>query len=442
MVIFKMALNILDRQHVWHPFTQEMNVPYPIHITHARGPYLFSQDGRRYLDLISSWWLNLHGHAHPKIAKAIYEQAQKLEHVIFAGFTHEPAVQLATKLSSLLPTELNRVFYSDNGSTAVEVALKMAYQFWYNQNESERKLFLSFEGGYHGDTFGAMSVGIASNFHNPFKELCFKVAHLPLPDTWIGDPEMDAKEEAALYTLEIYLKQYGSRTAAFIGEPLIQGAGGMRCYRPEFLQKFIERLRVEGILIIFDEVMTGFGRTGTMFAMEQIKAVPDIICLAKGLTGGFLPLAATIVQPKIYNAFLGDTFDKALSHGHSYTANPLGCAAALASLELFEEEKTFKAIAKIEDIHKIGIAKLQSHSGLDKFRTCGTISAFELSGRKRGYDQNISTPLKALFLESGLLIRPLGNVIYMLPPYCIAEQDLLGAYDVIDAVLKNLNLQL
>jgi len=268
-----------DRTHVWHPYTQEKTAPDPLLVVSARGATLHLADGRTILDLISSWWVVTHGHAHPAIARAIGEQAARLEQVIFAGFTHPPAVELATALVALLPDGLSRIFYSDNGSTSVEVALKLALQYWRNRGE-ERDRFLAFEGGYHGDTVGAMSAGRESGFFAAFGPLLFPVAFLPYPATWIGDGDVEAREAAALDALDRELEAHGPRTAAVIIEPLVQGAAGMRMCRPEFLAALAERLARAGVLLIFDEVMTGFGRTGTLFAHERAGVTPDLICLS------------------------------------------------------------------------------------------------------------------------------------------------------------------
>ncbi len=263
-----MNLSERDRKIIWHPFTQEKVAKFPIAIKKAHGSYLYDENNKPYLDLISSWWVNLHGHAHPKIAQAIYEQSMTLEHVIFAGFTHEPAVTLCEKLKTLLPDKLSRFFFSDNGSTTVEVALKMAYQYWWNQGNRERTTFLSFEGGYHGDTFGAMSVGVKSGFHDAFSNLLFSVLTVPFPETWDEDEKIENKEEHSLKVLEGHLRAGSRKIAALILEPLVQGASGMRMCCPEFVRKVVNLVRQHGILIICDEVMTGFGRTGTYFALE------------------------------------------------------------------------------------------------------------------------------------------------------------------------------
>ncbi|WP_341790640.1 adenosylmethionine--8-amino-7-oxononanoate transaminase [Rickettsia endosymbiont of Polydrusus tereticollis] len=425
------SLSARDKKIIWHPFTQEKTASPNIAVKKAKGSYIYDENNKPYLDLISSWWVNLHGHAHPDIARSIYDQALKLEHVIFAGFTHAPAVELCESLRELLPKELNRFFFSDNGSTSVEVALKMAYQYWHNQNQLDRTLFLSFEGGYHGDTFGAMSVGAHSGFHNTFSDLFFKVLTIPYPETWEEDLNISSKEDHALSVLNGYLNEYSHKIAALILEPLVQGASGMRMCRPEFIRAVIEQVRKKGILVIFDEVMTGFGRTGSYFALEQIGLTPDFLCLSKGITGGFLPLALTVTTDNIYNAFLGNEWKYAFAHGHSYTANPLACAAALASLKLLQQENTKNAVRSINQSHKKGISYLKANCpNIEHSRILGTISAFAL----KNSDSNYNQLLKLKFLEAGLLIRPLGNTIYILPPYSITTDELELAYEKISKI--------
>ncbi len=430
-----MTTTNLDRQHVWHPFTQAQTAPDPIPITSAKGIRLYAEDGREFLDLISSWWVNLHGHAHPTIAAAIAKQAHTLEQVIFAGFTHQPAAQLAHELVQRLPAGLTRVFFSDDGSTAVEVALKMALQYWRNQGEAQRARFLAFEGGYHGDTVGAMSVGRGSDFFSTYGSLLFEVGLLPYPQTWDGDADVVSKEQAALAVLDAYLAQHGETLAGVIIEPLVQGAAGMRMCRPEFLQQLAAKLRAAGILLIFDEVMTGFGRTGAMFAAIKAQVMPDLICLSKGLTAGFLPMSVTVASEVIYAAFLGENFDRALIHGHSFTANPLGCAAALASLQVFEDEQTLAKLPQIEAWHRQGLAQLAGHPAVQHVRVTGTIAAFDVVTADAGYTSAVGAKLKAFFHERGLLLRPLGNVIYLLPPYCVTQDELALAYQTIGEAL-------
>jgi len=424
-----MTISQRDAKVIWHPFTQHQTTPLPTTIERGEGAYLFDQQGNRLLDLISSWWTNLHGHAHPEIAQAIYQQAMKLEHVIFSSFTHEPGVKLAERLLEILPDHFSKVFYSDNGSTAVEVALKMAYQFWQNHGEKQRQRFIAFENGYHGDTFGAMSLGKKSGFFSAYEDLFFKVDFIPYPSTWLDDVDVRQKEQKILNTLDEHLKKYAKETAALIIEPLIQGASGMRMCRPEFLRQLEERMRSYGILIIYDEVMTGFGRTGDFFACRKANTAPDIVCVAKGITGGFLPFAATVCTEKIYQAFLNDHFSYALVHGHTFTGNPLSCAAALASMEILKRPETSKQQQMIEKVHREGLIYLTETAPIEHARYCGTVAAFDLKASAQ-YGSNLSVKLREPFRKQGLLIRPIGNVIYFLPPYCIAEADLKRTYTI------------
>lgn len=428
----------LDHQHVWHPFTQAQTAPEPIPVKSAKGIRLYTEDGREFLDMISSWWVNIHGHAHPTIAAAIAHQAQTLEQVIFAGFTHQPAAQLAYELVQRLPAGLTRVFFSDNGSTAVEVALKMAVQYWSNQGDTQRTRFLAFEGGYHGDTVGAMSAGKGSGFFDTYGSMLFEVGLLPFPATWDGDADVAAKEQVALTRLDEYLADHGDTIAAVIMEPLVQGSAGMRMCRPEFLQALAAKLRAAGILLIFDEVMTGFGRTGALFASLKAQVTPDIICLSKGLTAGFLPMSVTVATEAVYSAFLGETFDRSLVHGHSFTANPLGCAAALASLQVFADEQTLQKLPQIEAWHRQGLAQLAGYPQAQHFRVMGSIAAFDVVAEDAGYTSAVGAQLKAFFHERGLLLRPLGNVLYLLPPYCVTEAELAHAYQVIGEALQTI----
>ncbi|MDR3477337.1 MAG: adenosylmethionine--8-amino-7-oxononanoate transaminase [Gammaproteobacteria bacterium] len=422
-----MMLSERDRAVIWHPLTQHQTANLPVPIVRGSGSYLYDEQGKSYLDLVSSWWVNLHGHSHPEIAEAIYEQAKTLEHVIFAGFTHEPAVQLAEKLLEILPAGFAKVFYSDNGSTSVEVALKMAYQYWRNHGETKRKRFIAFDGGYHGDTFGAMSIGKNLTYHMHFLDLLFSVDLFSYPATWIADKSAIEKEERVLNQIAEFLEKYADETVALILEPLIQGAAGMQMCTERFLKKLEKLIRSYGILIIYDEVMTGFGRTGDYFACTKSSTTPDIICLSKGISGGFLPLAATVCHEKIYEAFLGDTFAKALAHSHSYSANPLGCAAALASMKLLHQSADKRL--SIEKTHHEELARLMLLTGIEKPRYCGTIAAFDFN--LGGYASQNSRQLQKRFVDRGLLLRPLGDVIYFLPPYCITDAELRGAYDIV-----------
>lgn len=414
-------LSSRDKKIIWHPFTQEQTAGLPLAISRAKGSYLYDEHGKAYLDLISSWWVNLHGHANEQIAESIFEQAIKLEHVIFAGFTHAPAVELCEALKKCLPAALERFFFSDNGSTCVEAALKMAYQYWHNlEGKGSRNLFLCFDGGYHGDTFGAMSAG-RSHFHNKFEQLFFKSIAIPYPSTFENDHDVESKEQNALAALDEQLSKFGNQIAAIILEPLVQGASGMRMCRPIFLKAVIEKVRQCGILVVFDEVMTGFGRTGTLFALDQVGVVPDFLCLSKGITGGFLPLALTVTTNQIYSAFLSDQWHKAFAHGHSYTANPLACRAAITSLQLLLSNETQAAITAINAAHKDGLQYVEQRVSIARnFRMLGTIAAFEI--------ENISPNFKAACLDEGLLIRPLGNTVYLLPPYSTTALELEHSY--------------
>jgi adenosylmethionine---8-amino-7-oxononanoate aminotransferase len=434
-----------DQRYVWHPFGQEQTAPPPLPVARASGASLFLEDGREILDLASSWWVNVHGHCHPAIAEALARQARTLEHVIFSGFTHAPAANLAEALVRALPRTrdkgLDRVFYSDNGSTAVEAALKMAFQSWRNKGERRRTLFLAFEGAYHGDTFGAMSVGRTSGYYAPFEDVLLKVRFTPFAETWLGDAEVEEREAAALARLDDILESDGRRIAGFIAEPLVQGASGMRMCRPQFLRAVCERVAAQDIPVILDEVMTGFGRTGTLFAMEQAGVVPDLVCLSKGITGGFLPLAATVASAKIYESFLGSDFSTAFAHGHSYTANPLGCAAGLASLALFETEQTLKRIAAIRLANLRWLGELAALPGVARPRALGSIAAVNLGSDGNGegdYNSSLGPLLKARFLELDLLVRPMGNVVYLMPPACITPGELARAHRATLQVLRDM----
>lgn len=395
------------------------------------------EDGRQIVDCISSWWVTLHGHSHPALAETLYRQALQLEHVIFAGFTHAPAEQLASKLLTHLPPALTRVFFSDNGSTAVEVALKMAYQYWHNQGE-ERATFLCFESGYHGDTIGAMSIGRGSTWWQPFHPLMFNTELVPFPATFHGDTEVEAKEGEALDKIARSLKQSSDRYAGIFIEPLVQGAGGMRMCRPQFLQALTQLARQYKVLLIFDEVMTGFGRTGELFACLKSGTVPDIICLSKGLSGGCLPLSVTIATEAIYQTFYSDDPAQTFYHGHSYTGNPLACATGVTSLQLLEQNPD--AYRKMELLHWQYLDRyLCDHPLLEHIRTCGTIAAMEIkTDAASGYFNAIAPILKAKFLAEGLLLRPLGNTLYMMPPYCITPEELERVYQTIRRVLDSL----
>ena len=417
-----------DRDHVWHPYTQHGTEKDPVAIVKASGSYLFDANGNEILDLISSWWTCIHGHAHPAINKALCDQANRLEHVMFAGFTHQGAVDLAEQITKVLGSELTRVFYSDNGSTANEVALKMAYQYCRNKGDHKRRIFLSFEGDYHGDTMGAMAVSRGSGFFKLFEGLMCEARTIPFAATFSGDERREETERKAIDAFAQVLEQQGDEIAALILEPLMQGAAGMRFCTPAFLRRIVEMARGHGILVIFDEVATGFGRTGSFFAFQQCGITPDIVCLSKGLTAGYMALSMTVVREELFKEFAGDTFTKALAHGHSFTANPLACAVALKSLQLFEEENTFERIATIEQRHRQFLPELEAHPLIEKPRILGTALAFDLKDRATGYKSNESIFLRDWYLEHGLNIRPYGKTIYLMPPYCITDDQIDTAY--------------
>lgn len=417
-----------DRRHIWHPYTQHATEAEPIVVERAKGASLFTEDGTEILDLIASWWTCVHGHAHPEINKALSVQADRMEHVMFGGFTHKPAASLSAELARLLPGDLDRVFYSDNGSTAVEVALKIAYQYWRNIGEDNRTHFLALDGAYHGDTLGAMSVGRGCDFFPLFEGLMCPVEAVPYADTWEGDTDIDAREQAALAKFDAMLADQGANAAALIVEPLMQGAVGMRLCRPSFLRTVVEKARAYGILIIFDEVATGFGRTGTLFALEQVGVVPDLVCLSKGLTSGYLPLSATVARTALFETFMGETFEKALPHGHTFTANPLACAVALRSIELFDEEATLERVARISARHKEQLPVLAGHPRAARPRALGTLLAFDLVDGGDGYKSDASLALRDWYIDNGLNIRPLGPAVYLMPPFCITDEELDRAY--------------
>jgi adenosylmethionine-8-amino-7-oxononanoate aminotransferase len=417
------AVAALDARHVWHPYTQHRQAPAPVEVVRARGATLHARDGRAILDAISSWWVTLHGHGEPAIAEAIAEQARTLEQVIFAGFTHAPAARLCAALARVLPEGLTRVFLSDNGSTAVEVALKMALQWWHNRGEP-RRLVVALERAYHGDTFGAMSVGARGVFSAPFDPLLFEVARLP-------DPSEDPA--ATLAAFDALLDARGRDAAALIVEPLVLGAGGMRVWGEETLRALAARCRAAGVLLIADEVMTGFGRTGPLFACGRAGVSPDLVCLSKGITGGFLPLGATAAREALFEGFLSDDRARTLFHGHSYTANPLACAAALASLALLESDACAAARARIEAAHRRHLGVLAAHPLVRAPRVLGTIAALDLVDPRAGggYLNPVGRELAAYALEQGVLLRPLGDACYVLPPYCTTDDELAAVYGVV-----------
>ena len=413
---------------LWPPFTQLATAAPAQRIVSGEGALLFRDGAPPLIDAISSWWVTLHGHGHPVMAAAIAEQAHRLEQVIFADFTHEPAEQLAERLSRI--TGLERLFFSDNGSTAVEVALKIACQWWHNQG-TPRHQIVAFDGAYHGDTFGAMAVGERNLFSEPFDDKLFPVARVPWPHTWWGDETIEAKEQAALDCLE---QQLQTPTAAVILEPLLQGAGGMAMVRPRFVQEAAKRVKQSQALLIADEVLTGFGRTGDWFASHRAGIQPDLMALSKGLTGGCLPMGVTMASERIFQGFIGQDPSLTLWHGHSFTANPLGCAAANASLNLLEANPN--AFQDFEARHRPHLERLQGHPKVSRCRLLGTVAAFDLAvDGTAGYLNPAGPTVKKLAMAHGVFLRPLGQVVYLLPPLCITHEQLQRCYEAIAVAL-------
>ena len=405
---------------VWHPFTQHgLEEPIPL-VTHAEGAVLHTADGRRIIDAISSWWVTTHGHCHPKIMAAIAAQAQKLDQIIFAGWTHQPAEDLARRLVEIAPRPLDHVFYSDSGSTSVEVALKMALGFWANRGEPRHRIIVM-QHSYHGDTFGGMSVGERGVFNRAYQALLFDVETVPFPHAGAQQATLNALDAACAK----------GDAAAFIVEPLILGAGGMLVYPPEILAVMHAICAKHGVLFIADEVMTGWGRTGSLFACEQAGVVPDIMCLSKGLTGGAVPLAVTLASPAIYQAHYSSDRSEQFFHSSSYTANPIACAAALANLDIWRDEPVMERIGLLATRQAAGLAMLTTVPGLANPRQCGTMTAVDFAAGDAGYLADVGPQLKAFVTERGLLLRPLGNTVYVMPPYCISDEDLAAVYGTI-----------
>lgn len=430
-----------DLARIWHPYTQMKGAPTPLPIVRGEGVYLYTDDGRRLLDGISSWWVNIHGHSHPALNAALAAQAAKLEHVVFAGATHEPAVALAEQLTSLLPKGLTRIFYSDNGSTAVEVALKVAWQYWQNRGQHTRRDFVALHHAYHGDTVGAMSPSETTAFSKPFEGLLFPVNRVHSPYCYrcpLGLKRSECTVDC-LGDLERTLESRKGSVAAVIIEPMLQGAGGMIVWPAEFLAGVRRLCDRYDTLMIADEVLTGFGRTGRMFACEHAAVSPDVICLSKALTAGYLPLAVTATTEEIYEAFLDDDRSRAFFHGHSYTANPLGCAVALASLELFRTEGTLKRVEALEKQFRAGLEGIRALNVVGDIRSIGGVAAIELVTADGGYFDSIGPRLHEAFLKRGLLLRPLGSILYFMPPYAITEQEVDWAFDQIAEVLREVD---
>jgi len=421
-----MSLVERDLAVIWHPYTQMKTALPPIPIVRGEGACLYDEDGKKYIDAVSSWWVNIHGHSHPHIAQKVAEQLTKLEHVIFAGFTHTGAVELAERLLAILPNNQKKAFYSDNGSTAVEVAIKMCLQYWHNSGAPRTKI-LAFNNAYHGDTFGAMAVSARSAFTNAFDSLLFEVEFIDTPN------------QSNIQNLKSQISNLKSELACFIFEPLVQGAGGMLMYEAQYLDELMAHCRKEGVLLIADEIFTGFGRTGKLFATEHVSEKPDIMCFSKGLTGGTMALGLTTCTQQIYDAFLWDDKLKTLFHGHSFTANPVACAAALASMDITLQPETMQNIKRIESMHTGFASKIKDHPKIKTTRQTGTILAMEWeTGDNTSYFNTLRDKLYLYFLAAGIILRPLGNTLYILPPYCITNDELNYIYSKIEQALEEI----
>lgn len=434
------ALVRRDLQHLWHPCTQmhdHETVPM-VPIARGDGAWLVGTDGRRYLDGISSWWTNLFGHANPRLAAALAEQARTLEHVIFAGFTHEPAVALAEELVRVTPPGLERVFYADNGSAAIEVALKMSFHYWLNQGHGEKTRFIALTGSYHGETLGALSVSDVALYRKTYAPLLLTPILAPSADTYEAEPGESAAQLAQrrLGELRQLLQRHAHEVCAVIVEPLVQCAGGMRMYHPDYLTGLRALCDEFQVHFIADEIAVGFGRTGTLFACEQAKVAPDFMCLSKGLTGGFLPLSAVLTTTHVYEAFYAEySAGKAFLHSHSYTGNPLACRVALETLHIFRDEPVLARNRALAAHLASRLAPLRDHPHVADVRQAGMIAAVELVADKRrrqpfppGERRGLRVYLHGL--ENGALLRPLGDVIYFMPPYVVTTQDIDHLVDV------------
>lgn len=421
-----MTLTEKDSQYLWHPYTQHKTSQTPIAISRGEGALLWDENNKEYIDAIASWWVNPFGHSNKIIADAIYKQLTTLEHVLFGGFTHEPAINVAEKLIKILPKNQQKIFFSDNGSTAVEVAIKVALQYFFNKGE-KRTTIIAFENAFHGDTFAAMAASGISFYTQAFQGMFIDVVRIPVP--------VKGQEQDSFDALKNVIQNHNC--AGFIFEPLVQGAAGMVMYEPEALAKLIQICRENKVLTIADEVMTGFGKTGKTFAMDYVSEVPDMICLSKALTGGTIPMAITTFTQEVFDAFYDDDINKALFHGHTFTANPTGCAAALASIDLLQTEEMQANIQRINASHLNFQKKIEKHSKVITARTLGVIFAVEIkSDSEESYYGSMRTKLYNFFIEKGIVLRPVGNIVYILPPYIMTDEQLQKVYKTIEEAIE------
>ncbi len=414
-------LHEIDKNHIWHPFTS-LSVKEHILLERAEGAILYTEDGQEIIDAVASWWVNIHGHARKELVEVLAKQAANLEHAIFAGFTHKPAIEITRGLLEVLP-QMNRVFFSDNGSTAVEVGLKMGLQYWYNQGIHKNKV-ISLEGAYHGDTFGSMSMAGKSPFFAPFNDLMFDVLQIPLPTS-----------DDVVSKFEEYVKH--EDVAIFVYEPLVQGSAGMRIYDAEILEQLLQIAKKHKVLCLADEVMTGFGRTGKLFASDYMETKPDIMALSKGITGGFMPLGVTVCSKEIESAFETEDITKTFYHGHSYTANALSCAVAVESLKILRSDTCQSDIKRLGNAHRVFAEKMSAHKKVKSVKTLGTILSIEIdTGGDSSYFSNMKKLIYDTGLDNGVLLRPLGNVMYLIPPFVITDEQLATCYEVMELVLE------
>ena len=421
-----MSLTEKDSQFLWHPYTQHKTASAPIAITKGKGALLWDENDKEYIDAIASWWVNPYGHSNTFIADAIYKQLTTLEHVLFGGFTHEPAVVLAEKLMAILPKNQQKLFFSDNGSTAVEVAIKVALQYFFNKGEKKTTI-IAFENAFHGDTFAAMAASGISFYTLAFQSMMIDVVRIPVP--------VEGQEEVSFDALSEVLKN--NNCAGFIYEPLVQGAAGMVMYQPAALDTLIRMCKESNVLTIADEVMTGFGKTGKTFASDYLVEQPDMMCLSKALTGGTIPMAITTFTQPIFDAFYDEDINKALFHGHTFTANPTGCAAALASLELLQTPEIQANILRVNANHLAFEKRVKSHPKVVTTRVLGVIFALEIKTESAvSYYGNLRNKLYNFFIENGVILRPVGNIVYILPPYIITDEQLEKVYQVVESALE------
>lgn len=420
------SLSERDKKHLWHPLTQHKLHPEMLAMARAKGAVLYDEHGKEYIDGIASWYTCMYGHCNDYILEKVHQQMQRLDHVIFSGFTHEPAIKLSEELIKILPANQEKLFFSDNGSTAVEIGIKMALQYHFNKGE-KRQIMLAFENGFHGDTFGAMSVSSLSVYNGPFEDFFIAVERIPVP----------TKKNITDILEQLSSRLQQNNIAGFIYEPLVQGAAAMKMHDAEGLDQILRLLKRHGVLCVADEVMTGFGKTGKHFASDHVKTKPDIICLSKALTAGLLPMAITSCTQDVYDAFYSDDMSKGLFHGHTYTANPLACTAALAGLELLLSEEIQNNIKRIIASHQRFDQEIKDHPKIENTRQCGIIYALDLNVKMERYG-NLRNQLFDHFMDNGVFLRPLGNTLYILAPYIISDVQLQKIYDTIKSALDAL----